>query len=519
MINSSYYIKGKCSSEVVNNVCKGVFVGKKVVSCPGNPLVNPEDFKACKRIQGETFGNCTGTTSSAGCVGIYTQFVKTPKGEVLTLRTLKQVHYDTVTLKGSCRLKYIQKTDSTILKHNIFCYKEFNPRTLSCDKGIYKIVDLMPNGVLPGLYRTDAYVCDKSNIQFSGKFSCESQEYKKYSCLGKSHFLHKKGVIKEYTCLGTMKTLICPNGGSHDDCSDGQGKRTECISSFFDGENCLKDKGPENTEIKIVDLGRDTIKDADGLDVIIHKFKVKKFTMFGAFSDASAISDSALDTLNFNRGVRNPTDGSFSGLDMPETATPLKVDEGKLNLMSFYNFQLDELPYFQFCNDDEAQIIKVTFEEMLIKQLFFEKLRLRNIIVEKLIVSGTTYPFYGIDREEIKLGYGEMNLRDVTLYLPYIPKKAIEAWRNGQESFIEVNIPVPRVDSIRIPTYKIKFDRHNTLFLEFPHLSIENKSLDLLTLEDFYMKNERFTTNPTAAEALKKSYLEWIAQEQNNKNN
>lgn len=510
-INSTHFIKGRCSSDIVNNECKGEFIGRKVVTCSGTPLTLFSDFHSCTPLPNESFGYCTGITSSRGCEGRYRQLIRTANGEILTLRTLNKVHYDLQRVKGMSRVKVTERGENTTLKHNIFCYREFNPKTLTCDRGIYRIVDLMPSGVTPGLYRIDAYVCDHSTIQLGGKVTCLGQEYKKYSCLGKSHFVHRGGSINQYTCLGSMKTLVCKNGGEGDTCKDEEGTRTQCLSSFYDGQLCLKDKPAENTDLVIADLGREKLTDVDGRDVTVHMFKVKKFTMYGAYSVQSSLKDSILDKLYFNQGTRNPKDGSFTDLDMPETPSPLKIDEGRLKVMDFRNLQFDELPYYKFCNDDQAKIIKVTFEEMVIKQLFLEKMHLENIAVQNLTVKDDSFSYYGIDNERIKLAYGEMILRDVTIYLPYISNKEMSAWKASEASVVDAKLSVPKVEGISIPNYMIKVDKSNTLFLEFPHLSIEDRSIDLLTLEDFILSNQQFTTTPEAASTLQSSYLEWLS--------
>jgi len=509
-INSTYYIKGKCSSKIHSNECHGRFVGKEVVTCKGDPLHNQTDYDACEPIPGEGFGNCTGVVNKTGCTGKYSQYIQ-HGDQTWTLRAMKPVRYDTVVIKGVSR-SVRRDPQTPDITDQLFCYKELNPRAMQCQVGIHKRVDKMSDTPKPGVKHFTSHVCDSSVLDIYDRFTCKEGNYRFYDCVGKSQFyVDEDKFERRYSCLGSLNYGSCTAGGNQDGCfgPDQPGFGKKCESSYFDGQTCISDIPSNNTKLNVEDLGRQIVTDIDGQEAIIRAFVIQDFTMMNAYTTFTNISDSVLFNITLSQATRNE-DGSLHNIDLPDEPVPTKIDEGILTEMKFRNFQLDELPYLDLCTDPEAKIIKVTIKSMKIDSLFLENTLYNNIVAEKIVIGNETLRDYGIDKLEMTYAFGDMTLRDVTFYLPSIPADNIREWQSTRGQNIQINLGVPRVEGIEVPNYKLKFTGENALFIEFPELTIEHRSLDLLRIEDFILGSDNFTTNPSAAALIKKNYDEWI---------
>jgi len=506
-VNDTRYIKGVCTNQIVDNTCTGNFTSHQVVDCSGDPLFSISDFEKCTRAPGEYFGRCVGTTSSDGCRGRYFGIVKVDD-KIYSLKAAQSdVHFDFYKIHGASKLKTILKSEGKIVTHHFFCYESFDLRTAECNHGIYKTV--RTNHELVGVYTTTSLVCESIfRVALEDKFSCPAEEMTTYECVGKSHFDYEATTkTKRYTCLGNLVRRVCQNGGGFAECNkeDGDANVLICKQSFFDGEICLNDKPHDNSKIKIEDQGRATMLSHRGKQVIVHKFLVDSFVMYDGFAESGQVSDSILDKVHFTEG-RPSNDNGFTGLDLPSTATPVSFTEGYIDTMKFKDFQLDELPYLQFCTDTEADIIQVTFESITINNFFVQNLDLKNVVVADLEVNGQKYSFHGMNEEKIQLGFGTIVLKNVVIYLPYISKERIDRWRSGDADFLKKTVAIPRVDGIEVPSYILKFDRNGSPFLEFRTWEIKNKALDRVAFDDYVMENEKFTSNPEAASTIAKKY-------------
>jgi hypothetical protein len=514
MVNSSYYVKGSCSSRITDNECRGIFTGSSVVNCSNaSALTVRQVFDACVPLANEAFGTCTGLMNKNGCLGEYKASLEI-NGSLWDFNSDDSSHYDLTIVKGMSKLIKRNRgaDDKTFVA--LSCQDEFNMKALTCNKTILQFVDKSFAEMGPGIAQTISAVCFNSNFDIR-QLACRAGEYLYYDCLGKSHKMISKGGDITFTCLGDLKFSRCASGGQHNTCmNSGENDYSkECINSFFDGQTCLKDKEAENTELRITSLGSYTNLDTDGQEVTIESFTVDKFHMFGATANQISLSENILDKIVLLNGTKKD-DGSVVNIEMDQSPSKVSLDEGALHRISFEDFALDELPYREFSINDDAQFIRILFKNMIIHQFMFNNLTSEDSVIRKLVVNDhTEVRNYGVDKLEISMGYGIIQLRDVEMYLPYIKNSTIDEWLNAPDNKINAAFNLPTVQDIDISPFKLRLQKEkNKIFLEFPQLSIEDRSLDIIKLEDYVLASTSFSSDPVAAETVIRNYEQFLRE-------
>jgi hypothetical protein len=514
MINSSYYIKGQCSSRINDNECQGIFTGIAVVNCTNSSALTVKQvFDHCKPIANEIFGTCTGTMNKKGCKGEYKVAVDI-NGSTWDFTSEEASTFDTVLVKGKSKLVKRNRGADDKTYVALSCQETFNMKSLSCSKTILQFIDKSYASKGPGIAQTISIVCVNSQFDIK-QLSCLSGEYLYYDCVGKSHKSLDKNEGITFTCLGDLKFSKCAAGGQQNKClNSGPNDVTkECKNSFFDGKQCLSEKEPENTEIKITSLGSVKDVDTDGQEVTIERFTVEKFHMFGATAKALELGENVIDKIVLLNG-KHKEDGSISDIEMDQNPAKLSLDEGALHKITFDGFSLDELPYRDFAINDDAQFIRILFKNMIIHQFMLTSMTSEGSVIRRLVVNDkTTLRDYGVDNLAISLGYGIIQMRDVELYLPYIKNSTMDQWIGDEKNKIDATLSVPTVEDISISPFKLILQKEKKkIYLEFPELTIKERSLDIIKLDDYLLGSTSFTSNPVAAETVIRNYEQYLRE-------
>jgi hypothetical protein len=517
MINSTYYIKGNCPNKINGNKCQGFFEGTEVVTCSGDPLHKKADFDACTPIAGESFGNCTGLTNQEGCIGQYVQTLKINDDTYDFVTAEHGSKFNTWEVSGKSSLTRRPRDENDDYTEAVKCSSTFNVKELSCMGTIYVTNLKHPEGKGPGITQSTVTQCSKDGIWSYRQKDCHSGAYEHYECLGKSYKTIEKNSKLSVTCLGNLTYSVCSKGGNAGECFESQAGdfKKECHESFFDGKICLNDEPAKNSEIKITDLGRKVVKDKEGKDVIVHSFEVADFTMYGASAKEIFTSENIIDKMDFD-SANIDAEGNVKDIDAIDSAAHMILDEGRLNKIKFSGFQLDELPYRRFCIDEEAKIVEVNFKSFTIKQMYVSHLKSTSVVIQSLNTGTELIRNKGADELDFAVAYGETTLKDIKTYLPSFSNSLIDKWLSDTNDVIEMNFEIPEVEGIVIPPYILRFPSKDYMFLEFPELAFEDKSLDIFTLEDYALSSDSFTSNPSQAKLLIEKYKKWLKESKAN---
>lgn len=514
MINESYYVKGSCSSRITDNECTGIFTGSSVVNCSNSSALTVQKvFDACKPLPNEDFGTCVGVMNKHGCHGEYKISLEI-NSSTWDFSSEDSSYFNTVVVQGKSKLIKRSRGADDKTYAALACQDTFNMKTLSCNKTILQFIDKSFSEKGPGIAQTISAVC--TNGQFDlRQLSCHSGEYLYYDCVGKSHKMLDKDTGITFTCLGDLKFSRCATGGQRNKCSNtGEHDYSkECLNSFFDGKICLKDKEPENTELRITSLGPIKKVDSDGQEVTIESFSVDKFHMYGATASLINLTENVLDKIVLLNGTKKE-DGSVENIEMDQTPTKLSLDEGALHKITFQEFSLDELPYRDFAVNDDAQFLRILFKNMIIHQFMFNNLTSDGSVIRKLVVNDhTELKNYGVNHLDVSMGYGVIQLRDVELYLPYIKNSTMDAWLSDENNKIDESFNLPTVEDVNISPFTLRLQKEKKkIFLEFPQLSIEERSLDIIKLDDYLLASTSFTSDPVAAETVIRNYEQFLRE-------
>ena len=513
-INHSYYIKGHCSGIIKANVCKGTFEGKLAYTCKGDPLYVQEDFDLCSPyIKVPEFGNCSGEMSNDGCSGVFTRQIS-ENGKLWNVETDENALTGPEGIKG--RAVFTRVVEETDVGHKIVfvCSSDFFFDSLKCNNSNFVDSKEDSSNLDKSGYFSLTFSSCSSGLMPLGEHKCETNDresvYRYIDCYGKNREI----VIVEdgtftHSCLGDLKEFAeCSRGGDRGVCRNEEHVDRSCINSYFNGTLCVTDMAAENTDLRITNLGTVENIDYDGQSYKMVTFEIDEFTMFGAFANSTIVSENVLDQLTFDFADRNGKDGSISNIRQKKDTTPVNIDEGIMQKITFSDFKLDELPLRSFAVDDEAKIIKLSLKKMTIKQCVFTNFEIKNDVVRNLKFGEESYKDYGIDELKINVAYGEILMRDTVMYLPYFKNSTIDELIANPEKIATVNIGLPKTEGIYIPPkYGLTLRTESDLiFLEFPEWEIDSRSLDIVRMEDIIVGSDSFTSNADNAQQIIKDY-------------